>query len=97
MGKWRQDSNRIFDLPILTWDEIANLHDLLPSGGNRHCRHCPDQVSTRLQYPGSNLNGETVRRMDGHTSKKSIRTDAQRKEDNRRWAVKYNTLAGIGG
>ena len=84
---WKEHFGNIIDMDPIAWGNISNLRDLLRMEDNRQCRHCGEFLSVRLQYTG--LNSAELRASRQH-SKKFVRTDAERQEENQRRAEKYN-------
>lgn len=78
--KWIADFNQIVDLPIAAWGKAVDLHAFVSHGESRQCRHFPDSIPVRLQYPGGSVGNESGHRMSGYTSRKSVLTDEQRRE-----------------
>ena len=95
-AKWGDDFNQFMDLQPANWGELQYLHASVATEDHRQCRHFPESVRFRLQYPGVISSNDAGHRIAGRSSRKSIRTDEERREQNTRWAAKYNALVGIG-
>ena len=96
-GNWEDHFGNVTDMGPKSWENIADLRDMLCMDDSRQCRHCNDILSVRLKYPGTKSIAEREQRVAGRHPKKSVRADEERKAYNLIWTEKYNQSAGIGG
>ena len=96
---WRNEFNQVMDLLPITWGECSDATVMFGGWEDRQCRHCPERIWVKLTLPGmtSEIENAGTSRLAGKHPKRYVRTDAERREDNRRWTERYNAMKSVRG